>query len=207
MKRILRYRPSPATPIALTALIVAVGGVAYATIPDSEGAIHGCFQKNSGSLRVVESVGECRTSEREISWNQRGEPGPPGSGVVTRMRSGPVVFEGTGSSSAPEEKEVSLSGSTWTQGPDEFQEIVGQVDTDTPCSGASAVRPFVLVSLDGELVEHPGLDSGLTTFRIAVFETGQPQTHTVTITAADRCARVRGPSRINSIKLDVLGFE
>ena len=35
MNRILRRRPSPATAIALTALIVAVGGAAYATIPDS----------------------------------------------------------------------------------------------------------------------------------------------------------------------------
>src|SRR5919108_323143 len=78
MRRILRHRPSPATAIALAALIIAIGGVAYATIPDSEGVIHGCFNKQSGNLRVVESSSECRTNESAIDWNQQGPPGPPG---------------------------------------------------------------------------------------------------------------------------------
>jgi hypothetical protein len=65
--------------IALAALVVAIGGVAFATIPDSQGTIHGCYQKGSGSLRVVESAGDCRTSESAIQWNQEGPPGPPGS--------------------------------------------------------------------------------------------------------------------------------
>jgi hypothetical protein len=207
MKWILGHRPSPAMAVALAALGIALGGVAFATIPDSNGTIHACYEKKSGHLRVVESAADCRAKETAISWNQEGRPGPPGAGIATRIRGGPVHFDGTGSSSRPEEKEVSLSGTPWTQGPNEFQEIVGQVDTDTPCSGASAVRPFVLVYLDGELVEHPGLDSGRTTFRIAVFETGELRTHSVTITAADRCGAIRGPSRINSLKLNVLSFE
>jgi len=62
-------------------LIVAVGGVAYAAIPDSEGVIHGCFNKQNGNLRVVESGGACRSSESAIDWNQQGPPGPPGGGV------------------------------------------------------------------------------------------------------------------------------
>ena len=41
---IRKHRPSPATGIALAALIVALGGVAFAAIPDSNGTIHGCFQ-------------------------------------------------------------------------------------------------------------------------------------------------------------------
>jgi hypothetical protein len=82
MRGMLRYRPSPATAIALTALVVALGGVAYATIPDSNGTIHGCYQKPSGNLRVVESSSQCRGDEQSLDWNQQGPPGPPGSSVA-----------------------------------------------------------------------------------------------------------------------------
>jgi hypothetical protein len=82
MRRILRRRPSPATAVALAALIVALGGVAYATIPDSSGTIHGCSNKANGNLRVVES--NCRRDETAIAWNQRGPPGPPGEATGLR---------------------------------------------------------------------------------------------------------------------------
>jgi hypothetical protein len=78
MRRIWRYRPSAATAIALTALAVALGGVAYATIPDSNGTIHGCYQKTNGTLRVVDDGATCRQSEQALDWNQQGRPGPPG---------------------------------------------------------------------------------------------------------------------------------
>jgi hypothetical protein len=80
--RILRYRPSPATAIALTALLVALGGVAYATIPDSNGTIHACYQKRNGDLRVVQSSDDCRARERALDWNRQGRRGPPGSSVA-----------------------------------------------------------------------------------------------------------------------------
>jgi hypothetical protein len=80
MKWISRHRPSPAFAVAIAAVIVAVGGVAFATIPDSNGTIHACYQKNSGSLRVVESGG-CRPNETPLNWNQQGPPG--GSGDMT----------------------------------------------------------------------------------------------------------------------------
>ena len=78
MRGISRYRPSPATAIALTALVVALGGAAYATIPDSNGVIRGCYQKNGGILRIVDDGATCRQSEQALDWNQRGQPGPPG---------------------------------------------------------------------------------------------------------------------------------
>jgi len=72
-------RPSPGTLIALLALVVASGGVAYAAIPDSGGAIHGCYS-GSGSLRVVDrdSGAICKGSETALTFNQTGPPGPPG---------------------------------------------------------------------------------------------------------------------------------
>jgi hypothetical protein len=78
MKWIRRHRPSPGTAFGALALMVALGGVAFAAIPDSTGTIHACYQKNNGNLRVVESAGACRNGEVPIEWNQRGDPGPPG---------------------------------------------------------------------------------------------------------------------------------
>ncbi len=69
MKWIRTHRPSPAMAVALAALIVALGGAAFAAIPDSSGTIHGCAKKRNGSLRVVESAGDCRAGEFPISWN------------------------------------------------------------------------------------------------------------------------------------------
>lgn len=49
---------------------VGVGfGVAQASIPDSSGIIHACYQVHGGWLRVIGSNAQsCRHSERGISW-------------------------------------------------------------------------------------------------------------------------------------------
>ena len=59
---------------------VLVGGAAFAAIPDSNGVINGCYQKNVGNLRVIDpSAGDsCRPSEIPISWSQTGPQGPAG---------------------------------------------------------------------------------------------------------------------------------
>jgi Collagen triple helix repeat (20 copies) len=80
---------------------LAAGAVTLAAIPDSSGVIHGCYQKNSGQLRLIDTepsppmranrdddddddddrgnrAGECRRSEIAISWNQTGPAGPAG---------------------------------------------------------------------------------------------------------------------------------
>ena len=70
-----------------TVLIVVVGaaaagvvaGVAWATIPGSGGVIQGCYQKNVGNLRVVETSSDCKPSELAVSWNQKGEKGDTGA--------------------------------------------------------------------------------------------------------------------------------
>lgn len=76
MKRI--PTPSPAMAVALVGVVIGLGGVAFATIPDSTGTIHGCRATSSGNLRVVESANDCRSNEVPIQWNQQGPPGPPG---------------------------------------------------------------------------------------------------------------------------------
>ena len=96
MSQIRKLRPSPGTAIAGAALLVALGGAAFAAIPDSGGIIHACYQKSDGHLRTVQSESECRNSENALRWNQQGPtgpqgpPGPPGPGdaeVVTLERS------------------------------------------------------------------------------------------------------------------------
>jgi len=62
---------------AFAALAVGVG-FAIASIPDSSGVFHACYQKNQGQLRLVESASACRPSEKATSWSQTGPPGPPG---------------------------------------------------------------------------------------------------------------------------------
>jgi len=62
--------------ISATALL-ALAGVAYATIPDSQGVIHACYKTDNGQLRLVDT-GSCNPSELDISWNQTGPQGPVG---------------------------------------------------------------------------------------------------------------------------------
>ena len=63
--------------IAVLGALVA-GAIAYAAIPDANGVIRGCYQKNNGKLRVVSSADDCRNSERAIRWSQQGPRGPDG---------------------------------------------------------------------------------------------------------------------------------
>ena len=63
---------------AVVAALVA-GGVAYATIPDSSGVIHGCYQKSGGALSVINaSVTGCAKTQTELQWNVQGPTGLQG---------------------------------------------------------------------------------------------------------------------------------
>jgi hypothetical protein len=64
--------------------MLAVGGIAYATIPDAGGVIHGCYTKpNSpgtpGALRVIDEGQHCLASEAAISWSHQGPAGAAGA--------------------------------------------------------------------------------------------------------------------------------
>src|SRR3954454_5677080 len=65
----------------ITVAVLAVGGVAAAAIPGSNGKLDGCYTKIGGLLRVIDkSKGEACLSRLEvpISWDQAGQQGPVG---------------------------------------------------------------------------------------------------------------------------------
>jgi hypothetical protein len=66
--------------LALVAALGAAGGVAYSSIPDAQGVIHGCYDDTTGALRVIDTDGSgvCRGGETALDWNQQGQPGPTG---------------------------------------------------------------------------------------------------------------------------------
>jgi hypothetical protein len=58
--------------LLLSAAVAFAGGVAFATIPDSQGVIHACFG-HDGSLRVIDdAAGQCRPNEKTLTWSQGG---------------------------------------------------------------------------------------------------------------------------------------
>jgi hypothetical protein len=67
--------------LAAVGAAVVAGGVAYATIPDGGGVIHGCYQRSSGSLRVIDTGtgGACSSQERSLDWSQTGPTGATGA--------------------------------------------------------------------------------------------------------------------------------
>jgi hypothetical protein len=75
----LKPRLTYANVVVTIALILAMTGFAAAAIPDASGAIHGCYQKRTGILRVIGAGKRCSKDEKPISWNQQGPRGRDGS--------------------------------------------------------------------------------------------------------------------------------
>lgn len=73
-------RHSQRTIIISAASVIFLGVIAYASIPDSTGVIHGCYKKSGGTLRVIDyPAQQCDSrAESPIEWSQTGPQGPPG---------------------------------------------------------------------------------------------------------------------------------
>jgi hypothetical protein len=109
-----------------------VGGVAWATIPDSGGVIHACFDSKSGALRVLDAPSHvCGKFETSIDWNQSGAPGPPG----------PAGANGATGPAGP----AGPAGPTGAAGP------AGPAGPQGP-AGANATAIWALVNDDGTLL-------------------------------------------------------
>lgn len=73
------------------AMLAAVGGVAYASIPDSAGVIHGCYKTGNpakGAVTVIDTdAGEtCPSGTAPLNWNQTGPQGPAGPAGVSGLQ-------------------------------------------------------------------------------------------------------------------------
>src|SRR5438270_12610860 len=88
MRRILRLeKESPmyktrslAASVVIIGLLMVGGALIRASIPAPGGVIHGCYQKNNGTLNIIDSaVATCKSGEIELLWNQTGPAGPIGT--------------------------------------------------------------------------------------------------------------------------------
>ena len=70
----------------LLAVVVGLvaGAIAYASIPDSAGVLHGCYSPNGAkvtngtTLSIIDSAYSCAKGQQAITWNQTGAMGPAG---------------------------------------------------------------------------------------------------------------------------------
>jgi|SRR5687768_3102275 len=73
--------PSPATLLAVIAIVVATGGVSKAKVPDSEGLIHACVTPQTGEMRILDPdtvPALCKTGQYLLTWNAAGRQGDEG---------------------------------------------------------------------------------------------------------------------------------
>lgn len=91
--------------VCLVAVLMLGGGLAAAAVPAPNATITGCYHKQTGALRVVDSVAQCRSQELGLTWNQQGPQGPPGApgpagpvGPAGPAGISTATFEGTGGS-------------------------------------------------------------------------------------------------------------
>src|SRR5438067_1359730 len=82
--------------IALAAVVASVllaAGIAWATIPDGSGMIHGCRKTVGGQLRVIDpgTGGTCLSSETTLNWPQTPAQGLQGIGVERLVKGARVV--------------------------------------------------------------------------------------------------------------------
>ncbi|MGZ8783245.1 MAG: hypothetical protein ACXWZB_07075 [Gaiellaceae bacterium] len=120
----------------LAALIVLCGAavVAWGSIPDGAGAIHACYHKSNGSVRIIDpDLTECKRGELPIEWDVQGPAGEPGQ----QGEQGPQGEPGAG-----------VDGFTTTFGPTP----VPTANVSTPelviLSGLPAGPSFATVSLN-----------------------------------------------------------
>jgi hypothetical protein len=77
----MRAKLTYANVVSTLALFLILGGVGIASIPGSDGKIHGCYQSGAtavGEFRIVDSETACRGDESRLTFNQTGPQGPAG---------------------------------------------------------------------------------------------------------------------------------
>lgn len=81
MKLLATLRAHGGLVVGSVALLLALGGVAFASIPDSGGGFNACYKTapGTGQVRLVDKPTECAVDETLAQWNQTGPAGAPGA--------------------------------------------------------------------------------------------------------------------------------
>jgi hypothetical protein len=76
------YRSKKLVAALIAIVAIAAASAAFAAIPGGGGVIHGCYDKQSGLVRVTDTATNkpkaCTTSESALDWNQQGPQGIQG---------------------------------------------------------------------------------------------------------------------------------
>jgi hypothetical protein len=156
MRRILSLSRSWKLLLALTlaAGVFGIVSAVQAAIPDSAGVISGCYQKNVGNLRVIDTTAgdSCRPSEIAISWSKTGPAGQQGPAGPTGPPgpTGPQGPKGDTGATGPQgpigptgpKGDTGATGATGPQGP------IGPTGPkgDPGAPGANGVSGYQIVS-------------------------------------------------------------
>lgn len=107
---------------AVALAVLAVAGVAYATIPSGGGVYTGCVLKGVGTIRLIDPSlssrnfeGHCTALEQQITWNQTGPPGLAGATGPAGATGRPGPAGATGPAGAAGQPGV--AGATGPTGP------------------------------------------------------------------------------------------
>ncbi len=103
--------------VALTAVALGLvaGGVAYATIPGSNGVIQGCYD-SGGNVKVVQAL-PCPKGFTPLQWNQQGVPGTNGAPGPTGPTGAASTVAGPSGPTGPTSTVAGSTGATGPAGP------------------------------------------------------------------------------------------
>jgi hypothetical protein len=195
--------------VVFGAVTAAGVGIAYASVPDSTGVIHGCYNSTSYALRVLDTAktAKCPTGQKALNWNQTG---PAGVTVVARPRiSAPTKLVYRTPTQIP------LTGATWSQTATGIQTIYFEVtfSFDSACQGDSVDVTALVGDHNWGSSEFTLPTSSPATFRFGggdrdfFFEPGVATTHTMTASALGECQSPTDSITVTELSADIVGVK
>jgi hypothetical protein len=214
--------PSAALVVSTVALVVALGGVAWASIPDVNNQIHGCYSvvgegriTSQAYLRLIDPGGNgvagstaCHAGEAGLTFNATGPTGPAGPtgpegprgapGIGLRGLQGPAGPQGPTGPQGPSGV-VGLAANSFDSGENSF--IAGETGPTYRFVGSPAVVTVAagqVVWLSGETgFENTNTSrQGLQTFNLCYVAHGQELPDGLTAVGKDFNASVVGVTEI-----------
>jgi hypothetical protein len=161
--------------LSVIAILVGVANLAkstFASIPDSQGVIHGCYVpgtggQTSGNLRVIDTArpalfgGVCKPGEISLDWSATGPQGAPGTPgtpgaagatnvVVRTATAGPAVVTAGGNVDCQAGERATGGGISATTGGTGGLAVVTESRPQPATAGATPTTWFALVRNIGD---------------------------------------------------------